>query len=122
MAAWGGAGAVWLSSCSVLLVLAASPTASVAAMRVCQSEISSGLQKGKTEQEARALAVASWNRQAAAYGDGYAWTGAINKFLNCSAGADGAHQCLAKALPCTIFQVPLPPGTFRPAAPGGVKG
>ena len=92
-----------------------------AAMRVCQGEVSSGLQRAKTELEARAMAIASWNKLAGVYGDGYLWTGATNKFLNCSPHVEG-FQCLAKALPCTISQVPLPPGSFKPVSPGGVKG
>jgi hypothetical protein len=102
-----------------IAVVCVSP--SHAAVRLCQGEISSGLHKAKSEQEARALAIASWNSQAKDLGVGYTWRGATNRYLNCAPGQDGGYQCLAKALPCIISQVPTPPGSFQPVAPAGVK-
>jgi hypothetical protein len=80
-----------------------------AAVRICQSAVSSGLQDARTEKEARALAISAWITAAAVHGASYtAWRLAIGKSLTCSKTTADTYQCLAKAEPCVISQVPPP--------------
>lgn len=108
------AGAAWL--------MAAAPEGR-AAVLLCHAAVSSGIQEAKTEREARALAISAWMTEAAKYGQAYtAWRNAAGKFYNCSQAASGMYQCVAKAEPCGVSQVPPAPGTFVPRKPQGVSG
>ena len=94
-----------------------------AAVLICQASVSSGLQEGRTEQEARALAISAWITEASRYGQAYtAWRLAAGKFYTCSKTASGAFQCMAKAEPCSVSQVPPPPGTVVPRKTPGIAG
>lgn len=93
-----------------------------AAVLICQPAVSSGPQEGKTEHEARALAISAWITEAAKYGRAYtAWRIAAGKLYGCSKTASGTFHCVAKAEPCAVSQVP-PPGTFAPRRPQGIDG
>ncbi len=83
--------------------------------------ISSGLQEARSEREARALAISAWVTAAGVHGERYVgWHVAIDKSLTCSQASDGQYKCLAKALPCTISQVPV--NQAKPYKKPGVDG
>jgi len=89
--------------------LSACDPAAWAAVRICQPEVSSGLQVADTELEARRLAISAWVAAAGAYGKPYtSWRLALSKFYSCAEGEDGKVRCLARARPCVISQVPSP--------------
>lgn len=102
-------------------IAAASADRTEAAVRLCKTMTSSGLQEARSEQEARALAISAWVTAASSHGERYAgWRVAIDKLIACSATADGRFWCLAKATPCTISQVPK--GDTVPYKKQGIDG
>ena len=79
----------------------------IAAVRLCEAPVSSGLVSGATEVAARTAALALWRSKALAHGEPYAsWRIASDKLLKCLPTDGGGYECLATAKPCTIEQAP----------------
>jgi hypothetical protein len=115
-----GLPAVGLCAAVATAIVSPAPDAA-AAVRVCRPAVSGAVGEGKTDLEAKRLAVASWATRAGQYGAAYAsWRIANNKKLICTAGGHGRMRCQATANPCTIVQNPglQPQKPARPKAPG----
>lgn len=79
----------------------------VAAVRLCQSPVTSGVFAGQDETAARKLALDDWKAKASGFGDGFAsWRLAAGKVLECVPGKNGGFECMAHGAPCTIEQAP----------------
>ena len=115
----------WLSATAIFTAASlVAPDVPHAAVLLCHPAVSSGLQEARTEQEARALAISAWMTAASVHGQAYsAWRQAAGKFYNCIKTASGSYQCLAKAEPCGVSQVPpKPDGTWQPRKSQGISG
>lgn len=104
------------AACLAGALLAAPPLAD-AAVRVCAAPVSSGVKEGKSEAEARRLAMTGWIEAARMHGQGYMrWELAEGRRVGCAKGAGGNFQCAAVGRPCSIQQVP--PKRPQRRAPG----
>ena len=114
------------------------PRPADAAIRYCLPIVVGAEQTATTEAESKRLALASWMQRASIFGAQYAgWLTANSKSLSCrrSAGPDGKQDgkqggkkdtnvgfiCQARAAPCTISLVPVPPKLAPGARPPGGK-
>lgn len=100
--------ASWAMRVAVLLgSLAGHESAAVAAVRLCEPVISSGLVTAPTELEAKKIALDAWKAKALQHGEPYSsWRLAADKLLQCLPHKNGGFECLAKGAPCTIEQAP----------------
>lgn len=102
-----------------VLILAAFPAESRAAVGLCADTVISAMHEAANEPEAKKLALAHWQRLAGAHGPGFTrWNLAWNRRLLCEKTARGAFKCQASGAPCTIQQVPPPPGETKPIPRG----
>ena len=84
-----------------------------AAVGICGEELGSKLAAAPTELEAKRSALDSWREGARLLGEGYTrWEIAWRRRIECTRLPDGRFQCQALGRPCTIQQVPPPPGEF----------
>ncbi|MDQ8697889.1 hypothetical protein [Hyphomicrobium sp. LHD-15] len=82
-------------------------TTAIAAVRLCQPVVSSGLVSAPTELEAKKRALDAWKAMALQHGEAYAsWRLATDKLLECLPRKAGGFECLATGAPCTIEQAP----------------
>jgi hypothetical protein len=115
-----GLPAVSLCAAVATAIVSHAPDAA-AAVRVCRPAVSGAIGEGKTDQEAKRLAIANWATRAGQHGAAYAsWRIANNKKLICAAGGHGRMRCQATANPCAIVQNPglLPKKPARPKSSG----
>jgi putative component of membrane protein insertase Oxa1/YidC/SpoIIIJ protein YidD len=79
----------------------------VAAVRLCEPAVSSGLVTAPTELEAKKNALDAWKAKAAQHGEPYAsWRLAADRMLECLPHKNGGFECLATGAPCTIEHAP----------------
>lgn len=99
---------VWALRVALLATsLASFQTTAIAAVRLCQPVVSSGLITAPTELEAKKRALDAWKTLAQQHGEPYAsWRLAADKLLECLPHKTGGFECLAKGAPCTIEQAP----------------
>jgi hypothetical protein len=108
-----------LGVAALLLLGVAAPA--TAAVRQCGQPIIGTGQDAKSEAVARRKALAEWQLRASRLGPQWAgWSIAHRKALSCRRLGDGAIECHAAALPCTIVQnpnQPVPPPRPSPPQP-----
>lgn len=98
-----------VAAAGCLVVLMGLPAASLAAVRVCQAPVSSGIATDAVEQRAKAKAISDWTAKARTTGSkSPSWRIAGGKILRCARVATGKFDCVALAQPCTISQVAPP--------------
>ena len=104
---------------TTVLVTCCSFSKADAAVGLCADTIISPLYEAATEPVAKKLALAHWQRLAGEHGPGFTrWNLAWNRRLLCEKTAQGTFKCQASAAPCTIQQVPPPPGETKPITRG----
>ena len=108
--------AVVLLGAAVLLVSPAQ-----AAMRYCSPPLISSAGQGRTELEAKKLALDDWFAKAKAQGfKDSLWRTAADKSLICKALEGGKFECTAAGRACTILQVPPRAAPAAPKTDGNV--
>lgn len=81
-----------------------------AAVRVCLPVVAGAERSGASETEARRKALEAWSGVARTAGEGFTqWRTANAKSVVCRRSGVREFVCAARAAPCRISQVPVPP-------------